>query len=1599
MHPETPRSAGFAAAASAAVAGKRLSSTQARIRLTLAAATTSVSPAPADGASSGGSVVFPPVHPSTPPSSRSSHTRLNRLARSVMAMKDDSPSRPTSRQESDSGSARLDADGGNQQEGDGTAPASSDRWGDVLNRVLRKTSRSSISSAGGRAADSTRVSLSNVLKSRDVKDLVKTAIVTKHWNTQRTMSTTNGSARDSAEERSSVMEHWMKTSLLRSQGMKRPRRKTRRPTTAGGSTGESDNNGDDAENDEDGGDDEEDEDGDIESGFDVRGSAMYGRTLLLEESCRHALAQPGENRSQMDLQALKAWFQMTKLRLTTDFERLQPAELDLLCRRMTLLTFHPHEVVFRQGDDADAMYLVFSGVVEVRVAQRVLGEKIEVTVCELTKGDYFGERALLTDDPRAATIVAKTGCELVQITRKDYNIMLKADQQEFLSRLQLTGGLLHERQGGGGGAGAGGGGGQNSAHASTLLRWRQLQLSGASPASPGATGPGVLHREQTYTQLQREYVSVLNKKKAARTKSDVDMLSEYLHTLKFFRGLPKQFVRELCTVVDLLTLPPGSVVFNEGDVGDLFYIVFSGSVDVIVNSKDVRGNAQQTKLIVLTEGAHFGELALMKGHGIRSATVRTREECRFLTICERDYNATLRRMQKEDLARRVAVLDAIPMFQTPEWTGELLREMSYVLAEQKLATGHVLFQQGEKAHQVFFVVRGELLVTKEIADPVTGTTHNVVVERVGRFRVVGDEAAAGAHFNEAIFREFTVTASTPVEVLLLSKYDVFHRLSRAARETLRAAARCPVEGVVYLDRFHKTVKWDAYKQQVLREHLDPVRLRKLLPGEVKESNAMKKTKKKKKKKAQKSALPANVDKANTEATSTSVPGSPEPSAAEQTPEMLPQLVGANDFLLLDPERLAMAKREWTPLPPNTTPSTAPMPLTPLAHGTIAHHVASLNADAPPSAARRRQLERALKAERRRAVAVLNEGNPLTYFDLSAVEWQQRKQQAEVRGRAASSRRLLIHGAPSPPSASASGPASPPDTDTNGVDVAATANNVMNQFFQENFIFSRPETLRQHGNQNAVARASRLLNELEQRHGVASSSSSSSSAGGDTTSSSHRASTVPGESAGPRPCDGELVVMQVQHDDALVSPSFRLLCAVATPDAARVVMLETQIGELSEAARQELIDGEDPQVTDGSAFYVLPKRKFAVMPRASRPRATEEALQRYVLERFGRAPPPSLLAWQQRARARFGSSVGAHSESSNVDHHQQPQPQPQKQLHQSPEFAVDVSSLFASFHRLSVTLREQRETALGMAHAAAGVLSAPASPPKTTLDTAASEQRPETNNEPPSPTRQASTVSLLRHRGGSLTAPAQRLFAVCSMVLSKLELESSSVDEPLLCVHDLFTSEAHAMDQALRMGPQALKNALLCVLPVNEWVPFEEAYEWCVQVEPDRRDRRRQSSMANATNVATASPSTPPSPLRRRTGSMLNVTAGMPSPTADHEARPTWQVEKEKARRLHHFVCSRMGAKTHDRAARAAEVTGFTRRPTVTLEDKLATLHEYLETAQAATTAASSGHHGGGNAGRSSAVISRYRQMKKFGSIMRARITSHTPPSATVTNEL
>jgi CRP-like cAMP-binding protein len=70
------------------------------------------------------------------------------------------------------------------------------------------------------------------------------------------------------------------------------------------------------------------------------------------------------------------------------------------------------EMVFREGDAAQDMFVIKSGHVAIRLGNR--------TLAELGERSIFGEMALIDTAPRSATAIAMTDCELVPVSEKQF---------------------------------------------------------------------------------------------------------------------------------------------------------------------------------------------------------------------------------------------------------------------------------------------------------------------------------------------------------------------------------------------------------------------------------------------------------------------------------------------------------------------------------------------------------------------------------------------------------------------------------------------------------------------------------------------------------------------------------------------------------------------------------------------------------------------------------------------------------------------------------------------------------------------------------------------------------------------------------------------------------------------------------------------------------------------------------------------------------------------------------------------------------------------------------------------------------------------------
>jgi CRP-like cAMP-binding protein len=100
------------------------------------------------------------------------------------------------------------------------------------------------------------------------------------------------------------------------------------------------------------------------------------------------------------------------------------AESDQLFARFGR-TCEPGEVLFREGEHGDLMYVLQSG--SVRITKEVKSE--EKTLALLGPGEFFGEMAILNAKPRTATAVVEEKAQLLVLGARTFEQMVMSNTE------------------------------------------------------------------------------------------------------------------------------------------------------------------------------------------------------------------------------------------------------------------------------------------------------------------------------------------------------------------------------------------------------------------------------------------------------------------------------------------------------------------------------------------------------------------------------------------------------------------------------------------------------------------------------------------------------------------------------------------------------------------------------------------------------------------------------------------------------------------------------------------------------------------------------------------------------------------------------------------------------------------------------------------------------------------------------------------------------------------------------------------------------------------------------------------------------------------
>jgi len=108
---------------------------------------------------------------------------------------------------------------------------------------------------------------------------------------------------------------------------------------------------------------------------------------------------------------------LTKVKFFTEVSK---TSLSNLCKNIAVETYYRNDSIVNKGDVGDAMYVILDGEVKVHEGLHIFGQ--------LSKGECFGEYALIDDETRSASVTAIAETKVAKIDRQHFLDLMENDK-------------------------------------------------------------------------------------------------------------------------------------------------------------------------------------------------------------------------------------------------------------------------------------------------------------------------------------------------------------------------------------------------------------------------------------------------------------------------------------------------------------------------------------------------------------------------------------------------------------------------------------------------------------------------------------------------------------------------------------------------------------------------------------------------------------------------------------------------------------------------------------------------------------------------------------------------------------------------------------------------------------------------------------------------------------------------------------------------------------------------------------------------------------------------------------------------------------------
>lgn len=218
--------------------------------------------------------------------------------------------------------------------------------------------------------------------------------------------------------------------------------------------------------------------------------------------------------------------------------------------------------------------------------------------------------------------------------------------------------------------------------------------------------------------LKDDDASYKDYKKAVVPKSDSvrQFLKEAIQKNPLFKGISgNDALEDFVDVFSLKQTKAGSTVVKQGDRGEDFYIVESGSLDVYISVGEGEDKTETQVGLPLSPGMGFGELSLIYDSP-RAATVKASEDCLLWAITKRAFKGL--RLQHEQRALKLKLTSLRNVKVGEKIMGDVLsardlESMALAVKSQSFAKGDVIIREGEEGDVFYVITKGSVVVSKQ----------------------------------------------------------------------------------------------------------------------------------------------------------------------------------------------------------------------------------------------------------------------------------------------------------------------------------------------------------------------------------------------------------------------------------------------------------------------------------------------------------------------------------------------------------------------------------------------------------------------------------------------------------------------------------------------------------------------------------------------------------------------------------------------------------------------------------------------------------------------------------------------------------------------